>query len=79
MDHGLDYLESLRLVETRMARRSKTQKQRGGSKRRGATRKASSWANAVTKVYKQMKKENPESSLKDAMQRASQLRKQGKL
>lgn len=59
-----------------MARR-RTQKQRGGKRR--ATRKASSWAKAVTSVYKKMKRENPEASLKDAMQRASQLRRQGKL
>lgn len=60
-----------------MARRSRTQKQRGGKHR--ATRKASSWAKAVTKVYHQMKREDPNVKLMDAMKRASDLRRQGKL
>ena len=59
-----------------MARRSRTQKQRGG---RRATRKASTWAQAVTKVYRQMKRENSKVSLKDAMVQASKLRKEGRL
>ena len=60
-----------------MARRSRTQKQRGGKRR--ATRKASNWAQAVTKVYRQMKRENSSVSLKDAMVQASKLRKEGRL
>jgi hypothetical protein len=59
-----------------MARHSRTQKHR---RSRRATRKASSWAQAVTKVYRQMKRENPNVSLKDAMVKASQLRKEGRL
>jgi hypothetical protein len=56
---------------------ARTQKQRGGRCR--ATRKASNWAKAVTKVYRQMKKEDPTVQLVDAMKHASALRKQGKL
>jgi len=56
---------------------ARTQKQRGG--RRRATRKASNWAKAVTKVYRQMKREDSTVQLVDAMKRASALRKEGKL
>ena len=43
------------------------------------SRKASSWAKAVTRVYAEMKREDSSVSLKDAMKRASLLKKQGKL
>lgn len=43
------------------------------------SRKASSWAKSVKRVYDEMKRENSGVSLKDAMMRASHLRKQGKL
>jgi len=56
---------------------ARTQKQRGG--RRRATRKGSNWAKAVTKVYRQMKREDSTVQLVDAMKRASALRKEGKL
>jgi hypothetical protein len=67
-----------------MARRSRTQKQKRSSRKqqrggRRMSRKASSWAKAVKRVYDEMKRENSNVSLKDAMMRASQLRKQGKL
>ncbi len=65
-----------RSVEPPMARHSRTQKQRGS---RRMTRKASTWAQAVTKVYRQMKRENSNVSLKDAMVQASKLRKEGRL
>lgn len=60
-----------------MSRHSRTQKQHGGKRR--ATRKASNWAKAVTKVYRQMKREDSTVQLVDAMKRASALRKEGKL
>ncbi len=60
-----------------MAHRSRTQKQRGGKRR--ATRKASNWSKAVTKVYRQMKREDSSATLMGAMKRASALRKEGKL
>jgi hypothetical protein len=56
-----------------MAKRSRTQKQRGGK------RHASDWAKTVKRVYQKMKRENDDVSLGDAMKRASQLRKQGKV
>ena len=67
-----------------MARRSHTRKHKRSSRKqqggaRKMSRKASSWAKAVTRVYAEMKREDSSVSLKDAMKRASQLKKQGKL
>jgi hypothetical protein len=61
-----------------MARRSRHTRKHRSSHRR-TTRKASSWAKAVTQVYRQMKRENGSVSLRDAMKRASQLRREGRL
>lgn len=59
-------------------RRNKTQ----GGKRRG-TRKmskgASSWTQKVTALYKKMKKEDSSTQFKDALMRASELKKKGQL
>jgi len=58
--------------------RSKKEKRSEGGKRKG-TRKASSWAMAVKKVYADMKKKDKNASLGMAMKRASELRKKGQL
>ena len=58
--------------------RSKKEKRSEGGKRKG-TRKASSWAMAVKKVYADMKKKDKNVSLGMAMKRASELRKKGQL
>lgn len=57
----------------------KHNQKRSSRKQQGGSRKASSWAKAVSRVYKDMKREDSSVSLKDAMMRASQLKKQGKL
>ena len=58
--------------------RSRKEKRSEGGKRKG-TRKASSWAMAVKKVYADMKKKDKNASLGMAMKRASELRKKGQL
>jgi hypothetical protein len=59
--------------------RSRKEKRSEGGKRKG-TRKASSWAMAVKKVYADMKRKNPETTtLGDAMRKASKMRKAGEL
>lgn len=61
----------------------------GGRRRRGSkrtakkTRKmskgASSWTSKVTSLYKQMKKSDPAVSFRDALVKASKLKKAGQL
>ena len=58
--------------------RSRKEKRSEGGKRKG-TRKASSWAMAVKKVYAEMKRKNPATKLGDAMKKASKMRKAGEL
>ncbi len=57
----------------------------GGRRRRASrkgkkgTRKASSWTAKVTALYKKMKKENPAIQFRDALVKASKLKKSGQL
>lgn len=66
-----------RRSHTRKHKRASRKQQRGGKRR--MSRKASSWAKAVKRVYDEMKRDDSNVSLKDAMMRASQLKRQGKL
>lgn len=62
---------------------------RSGSKRSGSKRQAkktrkmskgaSSWTSKVTALYKQMKKSDPAVSFRDALVKASKLKKAGQL
>jgi hypothetical protein len=61
------------------ARRNKTE----GGKRRRSTRKVSkgadAWREGVMRVYKDMKKANPNVKLGDAMKKAAELKRKGQL
>lgn len=52
---------------------------KGMKKAKKGTRKASSWTSKVTALYKQMKKSNPATQFRDALVKASQLKKKGQL
>lgn len=67
--------------KTEGGKRNKTE---GGKRaKRGSTRKiskgASNWQQKVMKVYKDMKANDPNIKLGDAMKRASELKKKGQL
>ncbi len=57
--------------------------QKGGRRKGGKTRKLSkgarAWTQAVTKIYRQMKAKDKTVKLRDAMKRASALKKRGQL
>jgi hypothetical protein len=57
--------------------------QKGGRSKGGKTRKLSkgarAWTQAVTKIYRQMKAKDKTVKLRDAMKRASALKKRGQL
>ena len=57
--------------------------QKGGRRKGGKTRKLSkgarAWTQAVTKIYRQMKAKDKTVKLRDAMKRASVLKKRGQL
>lgn len=63
----------------RRDRRNKTE----GGKRRRSTRKVSkgadAWREGVMRVYKDMKKANPNVKLGDAMKKAAELKRKGQL
>ena len=63
----------------RRDRRNKTE----GGKRRRSTRKVSkgadAWREGVMRVYKDMKKSNPNVKLGDAMKKAAELKRKGQL
>lgn len=65
----------------KQSRKQKSQQQQGGARRktRKVGRKASSWAQAVGKMYRQMKEKDAGVTLADAMQAASKARAAGKL
>ena len=46
-------------------------------KSRGSTRKSGSWPQFVKKTYQDMKRSNSSATFKDAMKRASELKKKG--
>jgi hypothetical protein len=48
-------------------------------KGRKLSKGASSWNKKVMEVYREMKAKNPETKLRDAMKRASQMKKAGTL
>lgn len=50
-----------------------------GGKRRRTAKKANKWSEFVKKVYHQGKKENKDFSFSEALQRASKLKKAGKM
>lgn len=68
--------------QTRKQQKGQQKKQQEGGRRKG-TRKlskgAKSWQESVMKVYRDMKKANPATKLKDAMKKAAQLKKKGQL
>jgi len=57
-------------------RRNKKEKQQGGRRK---TRKGSEWTRKVTDLYHKMKKQDKSVSFMQALKKASQLKKQGKL
>jgi hypothetical protein len=63
----------------RRDRRNKTE----GGKRRRSTRKVSkgadAWREGVMRVYRDMKKSNPNVKLGDAMKKAAELKRKGQL
>jgi len=58
-----------------MARKTRRSKTRRASK----TRKGSDWTRSVTALYHKMKKSDASVRFMDALKKASQLKKQGKL
>ena len=57
-----------------------TRKNRDSRKNQaGGKRKASDWAKSVKRVYEEMRSNNPNTRLGDAMREASRRRKAGKL
>jgi hypothetical protein len=61
---------------------SKKNKRSEGARRKTAqrkTRKASSWTKKVTDLYYKMKKADKSVEFKDALKRASELKKKGQL
>jgi hypothetical protein len=62
---------------SKQSRKQKAQKQQGGARK--THRKASNWAAAVGKIFREMKAKNPSTKLGDAMKEASKRRKAGQL
>jgi hypothetical protein len=52
---------------------------KAGKKSRKMSKGASSWTSKVTTLYKQMKKSDPAVSFRDALVKASKLKKAGQL
>lgn len=64
------------------AHTKKNKRSEGGRRRKTAqrkTRKASSWTKKVTDLYYKMKKADKSVEFKDALKRASELKKKGQL
>ena len=49
------------------------------SRKTRKTRKASAWTRQVTELYRKMKKEDPTASFRDALKKASEMKKKGQL
>lgn len=62
--------------KTEGGKRKNKNKTEGGRRK---TRKASSWTQSVTKLYREMKKKDANTQFKDALVEASRLKKKGQL
>jgi hypothetical protein len=61
-------------------RNKKNKKSEGGRRKtRKLSKGAADWRNSVMKVYREMKAKNKDVKFKDALVRASQLKKKGQL
>jgi hypothetical protein len=58
---------------------NKNKRSEGGRRKSGKSRKASTWTKSVTALYHKMKKEDKSVSFRDALVKASKLKKEGKL
>ncbi len=62
--------------------KNRNKRSEGGRRKSGKsrkTRKCSVWTKKVTELYRKMKKEDPNTSFRDALKHASQLKKKGQL
>lgn len=57
----------------------KNKRSEGGRRKSGKSKKCSPWTKKVTELYRKMKKENSQVSFRDALVKASKLKKEGKL
>lgn len=57
----------------------KNKRSEGGRRKSGKSRKGTPWTKKVTELYRKMKKENSNTSFRDALVKASKLKKEGKL
>jgi len=62
-----------RRVNRKASRKSSRKTQAGGK------RKGNAWSRKVTELYRKMKKEDSKVEFRDALKKASQMRKAGKL
>ena len=68
------------MVKTRKAeRKDRTNERKGRKTQAGGKRKASKWAMAVKKVYHDMKRSDKKVEFKDALKRASEMKRKGEL
>ncbi len=59
--------------------KNRNKRSEGGRRKSRKTRKCSVWTKKVTELYRKMKKEDPNTSFRDALKHASQLKKKGQL
>ena len=64
---------------SRKERKSRKAERKASRKTQRGGKKASKWTDAVTSLYKKMRKENSNVKFGDALKKASELKKKGQL
>jgi hypothetical protein len=59
--------------------KNRNKRSEGGRRKSGKTRKCSPWTKKVTELYRKMKKEDSKASFRDALKKASEMKKKGQL
>jgi len=67
------------MAKKRLDCTKKNKRSEGGRRKSGKSRKTSQWTKSVTALYHKMKKEDKSVSFRDALVKASKLKKEGKL